>query len=94
MTHKYGIEEPTSVKHAYEIDAKKGNNFWRKALEKKMHNVGIAFKILDPMPMYQLVGVMLLNTLSSRCKRILHGRHNGCSMDTCQLTLTVPPMQV
>ena len=47
-THKYGFEVPRNLKHAYEIDAKNGNDFWRKAIEKEMHNVGIAFEILDP----------------------------------------------
>ena len=46
-SHKYGIELPTSVEHAYEIDAKNGDNFWRKAIEKEMYEVGVAFEILD-----------------------------------------------
>ena len=46
-THKYGIEVPRSVKQAYEIDAKNGNDFLYKAPEKEMHNLGIAFEILD-----------------------------------------------
>jgi hypothetical protein len=28
VTHKYGIEIPTSVEHAKELDAKNGNRFW------------------------------------------------------------------
>ncbi|KAL7528322.1 hypothetical protein ACHAXR_005938, partial [Thalassiosira sp. AJA248-18] len=46
-THKYGIEVPTSVKHAIEIDRKNGDTFWQDALNKEMTNVGIAFKILE-----------------------------------------------
>ena len=46
-SHKYGIELPSSVEHAYEIDVNNGNNFWRKAIEKEMHEVGVAFEILD-----------------------------------------------
>ena len=52
-THKYGIEIPTSIAHAYELDTKNGNDFWKKAIEKEMSNVGIAFEILDdsqPLP--------------------------------------------
>ena len=45
--HKYGIELPTSIQHAYEIDARNGDTFWRDAIEKEMFNVGIAFQILD-----------------------------------------------
>ena len=47
-THKYGIELPTNIGHAYEIDRKNGNDKWAKAVKKEMFNVGIAFKILDP----------------------------------------------
>ena len=46
-THKYGIELPTSVEHAYEIDRKNGNTFWSDAIKLEMHNVGIAFEILN-----------------------------------------------
>ena len=31
-THKYGIEIPTSVEHAYRIDTKNGDTFWRDAI--------------------------------------------------------------
>jgi hypothetical protein len=46
-THKYGIEVPTSIKHALEIDKKNGNHFWRDAIDKEMKNVSIAFEILE-----------------------------------------------
>ena len=45
-THKYGVELPTSIEHALELDRRNGNDFWRKALEKEMRNVGVAFEIL------------------------------------------------
>ena len=35
-THKYGIEVPTSISHAYEIDRKNNNTFWRDAIAKEM----------------------------------------------------------
>ena len=47
MTHKYGIEIPTSIRDAIEIDKKTGNTFWRDAIEKEMMNVGVAFEALD-----------------------------------------------
>ena len=46
-THKYGIEIPTSVEHAYEHDIKNGNNHWKEALEMEMYNIGVAFEILE-----------------------------------------------
>ena len=45
-THKFGIEIPSSVEHARELDRTNGNNFWMEALEKEMFNNGIAFEIL------------------------------------------------
>ena len=45
-SHKYGIELPRDVNNAYEIDESNGNHFWRDAIEKEMHNVGIAFQLL------------------------------------------------
>ena len=43
ISHKYGIELPTSVKHAIEIDRKNGNTLWQDALSKEMGNVCVAF---------------------------------------------------
>ena len=44
-THKYGIEIPTSVEDALELDRKNGNNLWEEALEMEMYNIGVAFEI-------------------------------------------------
>ena len=46
-THKYGIEIPLSVAQAHELDRQNGNDLWRKAIEKEMSNVGVAYEILD-----------------------------------------------
>ena len=46
-THKYGIEIPTTWKHAREIDTKNGNHLWPDALAKEMKNVGVAFDVLE-----------------------------------------------
>ena len=46
-THKYGIEIPTSVEHAKEIDRANGNTLWMDALNKEMYNVGVAFEVLE-----------------------------------------------
>ena len=40
-THKYGVDIPTSIEHAYKIDEKNKNLFWRYFIKKEMHNVGI-----------------------------------------------------
>ena len=46
-THKYGIEIPRSVEHAYRIDKEDGSTFWRNAIKKEMTNVIVAFDILE-----------------------------------------------
>ena len=46
-THKYGIEIPTSIEHAYQLDVKNGNTFWRDVINKEMYNVSVAFEILE-----------------------------------------------
>ena len=45
--HKYRVEIPRDVKHAYEIDARNGNTLQRDALKKEMYNVRVAFEVLD-----------------------------------------------
>ena len=47
-SHKYGIEVPTSVQHAKEIDECNGNTYWADAIAKEMANVAVAFEILEP----------------------------------------------
>jgi hypothetical protein len=47
-SHKYGIELPTSVRHALGIDQQNKNTLWQDALKKEMSNVCIAFEILSP----------------------------------------------
>jgi hypothetical protein len=47
-SHKYGIELPTLVKSAIEIDQKNKNTLWRNALKKEMGNVCITFELLGP----------------------------------------------
>ena len=47
VSHKYGIEVPSSIEHALKLDERNGDNYWRDALSKEMKNVGIAFEVLD-----------------------------------------------
>ena len=54
-THKYGIELPTSIEHAKELDQKNKNTLWADALAKEMKNVGVVFEIL-PAGKQALVG--------------------------------------
>jgi hypothetical protein len=46
-THKYGIENPTSLVRAKELDRINGNTLWIDALKLEMHNVGVAFEFLE-----------------------------------------------
>jgi Reverse transcriptase (RNA-dependent DNA polymerase) len=45
-SHKYGIEVPTTVDRALQVDEENGNHFWRSAIEKEMLNNSSAFEIL------------------------------------------------
>ena len=47
VTHKYGVELPTTVKQAQALDEKNGNTFWTDAINKEMENLKVAFDILD-----------------------------------------------
>ena len=47
VTHKYGIQLPTSIEDAKRLDDLNGNTFWMDALKKEMQNIGIAFEILE-----------------------------------------------
>ena len=55
-THKFGIKVPRTVKEALEFDRENGNDLWKKAIDKEMANVSVAFDILeegkDPPPGY------------------------------------------
>jgi hypothetical protein len=46
-THKYGIEIPTSVENANELDRSNSNTLWKDALAKEMTEVGVAFEVLE-----------------------------------------------
>ena len=45
--YKYGHKIPRTVKDAFALDRESGIDRWRKAIDKKMGNVRIAFNILD-----------------------------------------------
>ena len=47
ITHKYGHEIPRNLEHVRKLDLENGNDFWRKAIEMEMLNVGIAFEVLE-----------------------------------------------
>ena len=41
--HKNGVEIPTYVSHAYDIDRANNNALWRDAIDKEMGNLKVAF---------------------------------------------------
>ena len=47
VTHKYGVQIPSSVEQAYRLDKESGNTLWRDALNRKMNIPKVAFDILD-----------------------------------------------
>ena len=46
-THKYGVKIPNTVEEAFKLDKENGNDLWRKAINKEMGNVLVAFNILE-----------------------------------------------
>jgi len=44
-SHKYGIEIPTSIDHAKEIDERKKKTLWQDALKLEISNVGLPSRI-------------------------------------------------
>ena len=46
-THKYGIEIPSNVAHAMELNRSHGITMWRDDLAKDMFNFGVVFEVLE-----------------------------------------------
>ena len=46
LTHKYEVELPLDVKHAYELDANNKDDHWTRGIRKEMIDAGIAFEVL------------------------------------------------
>ena len=52
-THKYGVQVPTSVKEAFQLDQANGNTLWMDALALEMNAIGSAIRFLpngSPVP--------------------------------------------
>ena len=43
---KFGILIPSTVEEAYRLDKQNGNDLWRKAIEKELKGVRVAFRLL------------------------------------------------
>jgi hypothetical protein len=46
-SHKYGIQVPSSVEEAYQIDKDTNTDYWHQAILKEMKNNAVAFKFLE-----------------------------------------------
>jgi len=69
-THKYGIEVPRTVEHAYELDQCNKNTLWRDAIAKEMFQVGVAFEIVPkgkqaPPGWYKVTGHLIFDVKMS-----------------------------
>lgn len=64
VTHKFCIELPISVEHAYKLDGKNGNDNWHKVIDLEMSKVKVTFKTLDdgeePPPGYQFMSIYMV----------------------------------
>ena len=47
VTHKYGVEIPSSVEHCYQLDKNNDNTLWRDAHNRGVNNLRVAFDILQ-----------------------------------------------
>ena len=92
-THKYGIEIPTSVEHAYELDRKNGNNLWKEALEMEMYNIGAPFEILEDGKSAPAGYTMVSGNLIWSVKMDFIRKARWCWMATKDLILWVASMQ-
>ena len=46
-TYKFGIKVPNSVEEALNLDQLNGNDLWKKAIDKELNNVRVAFRLLE-----------------------------------------------
>ena len=91
--HKDGIEIPTSVDHAFELDRKNGNNLWKEALEMEMYNIGVAFEILEDEKTAPAGYTKVSGHLIWSVKMDFTRKQDGCWMVTRHLIQLVPSMQ-
>ena len=92
-THKYGIEIPTSVEDAFDLDRKNDNNLWTDALEMEMYNIGIAFEILEDGKTAPAGYTKVSGHLIWSVKMDFTRNQDGCWMATKYLIQLVPSMQ-
>jgi hypothetical protein len=72
-THKYGIEVPMSIEHAYSLDRENNNSLWRDALAMEMTEIGVAFGVLaegqNAPPKWKMVTGHMVWDLKMDCTR-------------------------
>ena len=75
ITHKYGIEVPTSLDHAKRIDERNKNTLWSDAIQKEMDSIAVAFEILEPDDPTPVGGPVAI--LYSKSRWIVPGKRDG-----------------
>ena len=89
-THKYGIEIPTSIEHAIELDRKIGNSLWQDALKKKKCTIlgsPLSCWKMDKRPHQD--GTKSQDTWSGTLRWTSPGRQGGSLMVTKQRILRI-----
>ena len=79
---KLGIEVPSTVEEALELDRRNGNDYWEKAIKKEMDSVEVAFKFHDigekPPPGFKKITCHLISDVNfdlTRKARYVTGGH-------------------
>ena len=61
---KFGIEIPSTVEEAKELDQKNGNSYWKDTIKKEYDNIKVAFRLLEnddkPPPVYTEILCLLI----------------------------------
>jgi len=64
MGYKFGIRVPRTIEEALKLDEENGNDLWRKAIQREMEKVRVAFQLLErgaaPPPGHQFIKLHMI----------------------------------
>jgi len=82
MGYKFGIRVPCTIDKALKLDEENGNDLWRKAIQREMEKVRVAFQLLErgaaPPPGHQFIKLHMIFDIKmdfTRKARLVAGGH-------------------